>query len=785
MRIMTVSAGIVVGIASLACMGAESCTSPRDGGTMLANPEAVCWGSPNFRGKPFWPMFAKILHVDGMPPSPGQGVNSSWGLENLPLTQEYASAIAAHYFKAGIAKYRYKPEKNQEGKWIYCAPIPEKERILGKYTLRDAFGPVFGDFLYDGDWQTRWLWNPQKGNPFILKLSESRPVFTLDGEDRGDKEDFAKWVAAHPGFLGFSALEEFDSDSGNYKATMLGKSSRLARPEGDIRRDLERRFPLWKDRYGFIETMRRCWETEKRYHFGCDRLWPLYCNNHTLAHIGARLGAVGLIAETSTSQGSPWTWSGAYTRGASRQWGIPFAWYCATYYSGYKRGQAPGTPPVSGDNRWPRDGKFTAKRPAYCGASVSIGARQKLYGWLIGAAFIQDEPWTMLSASMENGKHCPSPYARAFNEVFVASRKADRGAPYTPIAFLTPLSESVWRGGFVEGLQDEKGNCTDLLNLPACYLTLQPVYEDGDENPMLHFRRRRGDEGCLFNSHFGEIWDVLTADSGQSTERFASVLSHYPAAFLVGSYRKGDLGSAALEAYVRGGGTLFVSADYVEEGHVSADFAGVSFGKGRRVSGERLIDEQGAYAASLDGLYELYEARPTPESGARAFLKDDKGNTVAYARSCGKGRVITIACMRAMPAMYFRTKYRLADKTHLALRKRLIRGEGRCDLLWYLFDRIQRETIPVKVDGDIQWGLGRNSAGWLLWLVNNKGVAKFHGEPADIDKSKTATVAVSLGRLDGMKVRDAESGTAIDAPGGTFKVDVPPGGWRLVSISGS
>ena len=751
------------------------CVCSSAAATLVAHPDADCWDSPAFRGRPFWPMFAKLVHGETNGPSA-----TSAGLDDLPLTQEYASSIVTHYFKAGIAKYRLLRGRRQDarGRNIYCEPIPEAERLTGRYTLRDMFGPGLGDYLYEGDWVTRRLWNPQKGSPFILNVSESRPPFCLDGEDRGDKDDFAKWLACHPDFIGFYTLGEIDSDSGNYRRAMDGTPT-VARVEGKIREDLEARFPPWNGRDGFIDCIRRCWETEKAYHFGCDRFWPLYCNNHSLSHILASLGAAGLINETSSSQGSPWTWSGAYTRGASRQWGIPFAWYCATYYRGFRRGQPPGTPPVAGDNKWPRDGRFTARRPAYRGASLSLTARQKYYGWLIGAAFIQDEPWSMLCSSATNGVPCPSQYAKVFNDVFVRSRRIDRGAPYTPVALLAPLAESVSRGGYVSGIDDGR-DFVDLLNLPAYFFTLQPVHEENGKHPMLLDRRRHGDEGCLFNSRFGEIWDVLTADSGQPTERFASALAHYPAAFLVGSYRRGAVDVAALERYVRGGGTLFVSADYVEEGTVPASLTGVSFGEGRVKSGDRLLDERGRDAARLDGFYLLHSA--VPADGTRTLLKDENGAAVACIRALGRGRVVTTCCTRSMPHMFFEKKYKAHDPTYFELRRKIISDSGRLDLIRYLLDRVQRETIPVVVDGDIQWGIGKNAKGWLLWLINNKGIAKYYGEPADVDQTKTAEVKVSLGRLAGLVPRNADTGAELPVEDGAFSVEVGPGDVAFVQM---
>ena len=51
--------------------------------------------------------------------------------------------------------------------------------------------------------------------------------------------------------------------------------------------------------------------------------------------------------------------------------------------------------------------------------------------------------------------------------------------------------------------------------------------------------------------------------------------------------------------------------------------------------------------------------------------------------------------------------------------------------------------MPVRVEGDIQWGCNLTKSGWLVWLINNKGVRKFVNEPEEFDMSKTATVKVT------------------------------------------
>ena len=87
------------------------------------------------------------------------------------------------------------------------------------------------------------------------------------------------------------------------------------------------------------------------------------------------------------------------------------------------------------------------------------------------------------------------------------------------------------------------------------------------------------------------------------------------------------------------------------------------------------------------------------------------------------------------------------------------------DKLRELLLKIQDETMPVSVAGDIQWGVNKTSKGWLVWLVNNKGVVKFSDEPEEFRLERTAHVVVT-----------------VKATGEKFMADVAPGDFKLWEV---
>ena len=80
-------------------------------------------------------------------------------------------------------------------------------------------------------------------------------------------------------------------------------------------------------------------------------------------------------------------------------------------------------------------------------------------------------------------------------------------------------------------------------------------------------------------------------------------------------------------------------------------------------------------------------------------------------------------------------------------------------------EQAQAETMPVTVEGDIQWGVNRAKRGWLVWLMNNKGVIHYANEPEEFDLTKTAEVKVTF-----------------KPTGRVYTATVKPGEWKLVKI---
>ena len=529
-------------------------------------------------------------------------------------------------------KQRLTPfRKHDEYRKYYAQSIPDDMRRKTPYGIADFFGTPRA--TVDSDYA-------RSGKPFFVYERISRPPFFLpgDGCPLANREDFAEWKKAHPGFLGFMSLCELDSDS-DYLERFYDKIR-----DEVARKALHSAFrrPDEKGMAHRVDWAREAFRRGKDFHFGEGTVWP-ECSNHMgYEHVFGALGAAGLWYEATSQHIGAWNAASAFLRGAARQRGLDYGWYMAQYYSGFNRKGVH----LVGDSCWTNRTPGTAANCRYRGESRSLHRRQAAYGWLIGAKYIETENWKQIYADVEDGRLVPTENAHDLNEVYELACRVDRGDSFTPLAILTPLAEPCSTRYVNDRLLDPETQKT-------IFDTLVPIRGDNGESGP---KRAKGQQGCLYNSEFAGFFDSLCPDSGQESAAFARALSRYRHVIVAGdAFDKEKFDHAALASFEKNGGKVH---RYPSPGC------------------------------------------DTPEKLRSLLLK------------------------------------------------------------------IQDETMPVKVSGDVMWGVNRREDGWLVYLFNNKGVVKFCDEPEEFDTTKTAHVRISLGGAD-------------------FETDVPPGDFRLVALDAS
>ena len=673
----------------------------------------------------------------------------------LPLFRE-AALICVGQNRLGVNRSRRANRFRRD----FAEPIPESELRRTPYRLKDFFRD--SDTLKDA---IEGAGLPER--PFFVKLREDRPAHCVEAAfPLADVDDYKAWKASRPNYLGVRTLGEYDNDSRIYSEAKI--------PDAQTRERIEKAYPPLPPKSSPLER-RKAWfewaktvlQREQALHFGERNLWPLMCASPGLSHIWCSLGVPGFAYEATMQCATLLPIVAPFVRGAARQFHVPFTWYMANYNNAFSRdgSYGPGSHDMRGPKAWRSNPKLGPS--PFRGVSRSFLDRLGAWGWLAGATFFQNEGWGGLHIDDRDGRWKSSFYAQDLNDIYLLSKQVDRGVAYAPVAILTPMLDMFAYNG--------AENCVDQWTQPAFFYTLVPIRS---EDAIFSELKRRGIEAYFVNSPFGAMWDVLCPDSRQPTADFAAALSPYRCAFLLSNgYENGTVDADALAEYVKNGGTLFVAADHIADGIVPSDIAGVSFSgcmvqSGRDIS---FADGRNAVALSEDYTVMLPEANPS----AKPFLRDGDGNILAFCNEIGRGRVVTVTVPRMLPSEWQdagRDKY----KDRLV---GIISGEKQFSLIRFLLERAQAETMPIAVDGNIQWGVNKTKDGWLVWLMNADGVEKFRGERQRIDLSRTSVVNVRMTRgTSAVKVSDARTGLGVPMAGGAFQANVMPGEWRIFKL---
>ena len=300
-------------------------------------------------------------------------------------------------------------------------------------------------------------------------------------------------------------------------------------------------------------------------------------------------------------------------------------------------------------------------------------------------------------------------------------KHGERGVLYTPIGFVmdywsgwTPQYAS-WPG------QPHRWGDDEIREL---MLTFFPVT---GRNP-LGFGYEVANKD-MADTPFGECCDVLKPNppSGVIAQ---DLLDAYKILWVAGSWREiPDELVERMRAYVRAGGTLVVNAAHVRNSPfvgenrgmaLESAFLGVEFGREEKTSTEALflLDDETRKPLTCDA-FRYAAVRPT---SARVVAKTVDGDPLVTLNKVSKGHVILTT-----------TWYNLTDQ-----KQRIVPTAER--LLAYL----THQAMPVKVKGRIRYLVTRRKDGWVVVLLNNKGIFKTSQANAEVDHLQRVTVDLTL-----------------------------------------
>ncbi len=391
----------------------------------------------------------------------------------------------------------------------------------------------------------------------------------------------------------------------------------------------------------------------------------------------------------------------AFARGASRQfgskpWGINLSnWFCDSIASTFG---------AQVEQRF-YQGDRCIFAGSDCGHSVSLEMRLALAGYLAGVTFAHHEP-SSLEGSLfvehfKENDYAISPYGRVMRALFALSRlRPDRGTPFTPVGLLMDFN-CAWRPE--NPMENSPQSAGEGQAIAAFF---QQIYGwDG----RVDFER-----GHLTSGPYGDMFDVLTYPAA------GEILRKYAVLWPVGPIGVDAAFEQALRTYVAQGGVLVVESTLGQS--LSRALLGLEFRK------------HAAYATQMQTALSEMPVLDTPFKylPMRSFSRDvevlastETGDPLLAWRPYGLGAAVVSGCRQWV------------DERGSIL-----------PLAGVLLRAFSEAYLPVTTSSDVELLVNRNAEGWVIGLVNNKGVSKVPTEPGVLDYREAQECILKLrGRI--------------------------------------
>ena len=477
--------------------------------------------------------------------------------------------------------------------YVASAGLPPPSTGLAVWpNLKDCFWPNSPD-------REIVTSNPDPDRPFFIENWMERRRTTWGSPVKLDMEEYRAWRTAHPNLIVDGGCSEWCNDLNGaflFVEKKQGGQSKTA-PDSTARMEALRRFlgERPKTRYEQLELLKRYYEMRKERNFG-GKMSVLDAHLNSL-HVAGDFGASLIRMETTSTGKYRHQLAAMFTRGAARQFGVPWEWYIAGYVNGFAtNGWFLGDsccryqPSAADAKKYPRYGKPTPGK-WYPGGEIRIGnggpefgisrslfRRDHYLAYLSGANYIQLEEWSSILKmwSMEAGKTVFSPRGKIYADFAKFMREhPDRGAHYSPVAVCVPLAQGypTW-GGSPWGNQ-KFGYTEGDKAVDAVFYTLVPGYD-------YNARLAKGGEMCLRNTPYANMYDVIAPDAkSQTPEQILEVMKSYKALVVVGDYADHEWEESLAKYEVAGGKVVRVDAEMLKDEVKSGKGRGISFGETR------------------------------------------------------------------------------------------------------------------------------------------------------------------------------------------------------------
>lgn len=429
----------------------------------------------------------------------------------------------------------------------------------------------------------------------------------------------------------------------------------------------------------------------------------------------------------------------AFTRGAARQFGGTFLYYHAPNFGDT------ATTFTRAQNFAGPDHFFHSRYGATMGPSLSWYRKNYYLYYMSGASAIYLEQGHDQFFKPGPGEH-PfqlNPLGRITDEfVRFAEKHADRGTPYTPVAFLLDPAHGFEMTDYpqwpFEVSQIDRGDraLRELFGVayyPAMVVEGEPAI--ADRQPFV-------------SGVFGDVFDVLTATDGVK-----SSLAAYRAVVAGGRIEWSAEWTQKVADYVRNGGTLVLNAAQIKG--MPAQLLGVQFTNAVAEADSARCLSPGEEPHDLTGQMFRYEG--VQLKGATALITAPNGDPLVVVNKVGKGAVV----LSLLPDL-------------LGIDERVTPFAA------HMLAHVFADATPVKVTGDVEYLINRTANGWVVTLLNNNGVFKPQQGLAQVDRSAYVSVTIALRKGQIQSATDWITDRQLNP--GNLTVQIAPGGVAIVEI---
>jgi hypothetical protein len=563
-----------------------------------------------------------------------------------------------------------------------------------------------------------------------------------------------------------------------------------------------------------------------------DKLIPAQSTSSTsFAHALTQWGVRLLGLETAAVQ-PMFAMRTAFTRGAARQYGGNFLYYHAATF---------GDTAISftkAQNFAGPDNFFHSRYGATMGPSLSWYRKSYYFYYMSGASGIYLEQGFDQFFKPGPGDHefQLNPLGRITEEFMrFAEKHPNRGTPYTPIAVLLdpahgwemtdypqwPFGVSqinrsdralrelfgvaYYPGLVVEGEPASgdrqafvNGIFGDIFDVLVASNTVQgatsnlqrpaaPAAKVQGRTSNVESRKKAAGPAKAIINKTGETWAyegsssagepaVVPPDSVGPTKDGGPLYSSLPLPrvpqYPLDAYRAIVAGGhlewspewiQKLTTYVRAGGTLVLNSAQIK--NIPPDLLGVRLTETTAEANNARCLSPGETEADLHG--QIFRYEKVELNGAQTLISvGAAGDPLVTVNKVGKGMVI----FAALPDL-------------------LGEDERMTPFAAHMLAHVFAEAAPIKVSGDVEYLLNRNDAGWVVTLLNNRGVFKPQQGLGQVDRSAYVTATISAAgtgqtiqkAIDWMGEKEVEVKTTNGQS--SAAVSIAPGGIAIIQLT--